>query len=127
MPTALEVGKKLVELCRQGKNMLAVEQLYDPKIVSVEAHGDEKMPARMEGLAAIKEKHDWWFNNNEIHKKEILGPFPNGERFITFTRMEITPKAGPMAGKRLPIEECGLYTVKNGKIVHEEFFYDMGQ
>ena len=34
--------------------------------------------------------------------------------------------AGPMAGKRMQAEEAGLYTVKNGKIVQEEFFYDMG-
>jgi len=30
-----------------------------------------------------------------------------------------------MAGKRFTMDEAGLYTVKDGKIVHEEFFYHM--
>jgi hypothetical protein len=127
MSNTLEVGKKLVELCSKGKNMEAVEKLYDPKIVSIEAHGDEKMPARMEGIGAIKEKHEWWFANNEVHPgAQVHGPFPHGDRFIVYYTSEITPKAGPMAGQRIKLQECGLYTVKNGKVVHEEFFYDMG-
>ena len=35
--TTLEVGKKLVELCKQGKNQEAMDTLYAPDIVSVEA------------------------------------------------------------------------------------------
>ncbi len=31
-----------------------------------------------------------------------------------------------MAGKRMNLDEAALYTVKDGKIVQEEFFYDMG-
>jgi len=30
-----------------------------------------------------------------------------------------------MAGQRMKMDEVALYTVKDGKIVHEEFFYDM--
>jgi len=40
--------------------------------------------------------------------------------------MTSRPKAGQMAGKRMTIDEAALYTVKDGKIVHEEFFYHMG-
>jgi ketosteroid isomerase-like protein len=31
-----------------------------------------------------------------------------------------------MAGKRFPMEEGALYTVKDGRITEEEFFYSMG-
>jgi hypothetical protein len=31
-----------------------------------------------------------------------------------------------MAGRRTKLEEVALYTVKDGKIVREEFFYSMG-
>jgi ketosteroid isomerase-like protein len=37
----------------------------------------------------------------------------------------VTPKAGPQKGKRMQMDEIGVYTVKNGKIVREEFFYSM--
>jgi hypothetical protein len=40
---------------------------------------------------------------------------------------DVTPKIGPKAGQLMQIEEAGLYTVKNGKVTKEEFFYDMGE
>jgi hypothetical protein len=33
--------------------------------------------------------------------------------------MDVTPKGG----KRMGMDEVGLYTVKNGKIVEESFFF----
>jgi hypothetical protein len=126
MGTAFEVGKKLVQLCQQGKSMEAIETLYAPNIVSVEAHGGPQMPARMEGIAAIKGKAEWWDKNHQVHSAEVNGPWPHGDRFIVFFKYEVTAKAGPMAGKRFTMEETGLYTVKNDKVVQEEFFYSMG-
>jgi ketosteroid isomerase-like protein len=126
MNDTLAVGKKLVELCRQGKNIEAINTLYSPDIVSVEAIGGPSMPARMEGLAAIKGKNEWWLENHEIHHAEVEGPWPHGDRFIVRFKFDVTAKAGPMAGKRMTLDETGLYTVKDGKIAQEEFFYDMG-
>jgi len=40
--------------------------------------------------------------------------------------IDVTPKAGPKKGQRMQAEEAGLYTVKNGKVVQEEFYYAMG-
>jgi hypothetical protein len=122
----LEVGKKLVELCRQGKGMEAVNTLYSPKIVSLEVAENPSGPARVEGLAAIKGKQEWWVKNHEIHRSEAEGPWPHGDRFIVHFKFEVTPKTGPMAGKRMNMEEAALYTVKDGKIIQEEFFYSMG-
>jgi SnoaL-like domain len=123
----LAIGKKLVALCQQGKNMEAVDTLYGPDIVSIEAMGNPQMPQRMEGIAAIKGKNDWWIKNHEIHGGKCEGPWENGDRFIVYFEFDVTATAGPMAGKRMKLVETGLYTVKNGKITQEEFFYDMGQ
>jgi len=126
MAETLEVGKKLVELCKQGKMVEAVNSLYSPDIVSIEAHSpDPSAPTRMQGIAAVKGKNEWWINNHEVHKMEVTGPWPNGDRFVVNFKIDVTPKAGPMAGKRFSMEEAALYTVKNGKIVQEEFFYSM--
>ena len=126
MNKTLEVGKRLVELCRQGKNMEAINTLYSPNIVAIEVHGTPQMPARMEGLKAISGKAEWWEANHEVHRAEAEGPWPHGDRFIVRFKYEVTAKAGPMAGKRMKLDEAALYTVKDGKIVQEEFFYDMG-
>jgi ketosteroid isomerase-like protein len=125
MPTTLEVGKQLAELCRAGKNLEAIETLYAKDIVSIETRGDAHMPQRMQGVDAIRGKNQWWLDNHEIHGGAVDGPYPNGDRFIVRMRYDVTPKTGAFAGKRMQFEEAGLYTVRDGKIVQEEFFYDM--
>ena len=127
MSSPMEIGKKLVDLCRQGKAKEAMETLYDPKIVSIEPQGGPTMPARMDGMAAVKGKAEWWEKNHEVHKAGVEGPWPHGDRFVVRFKYEVTPKTGKMAGKRVTIDEAALYTVKSDKIVQEEFFYHMGE
>jgi ketosteroid isomerase-like protein len=122
---AKEIGRRLVDLCQKGKNLEALS-LYAPDAVSVEAMGSEAMPAVMTGVKAIRGKGEWWLANHDVHRASAKGPFPNGDRFTVVYDYEVTPKAGPMAGKRMAMEEVALYTVKDGKIVREEFFYSMG-
>lgn len=121
---AQEIGNKLVELCRTGRDHEALS-FYNQKAVSVEARAMEPIPAVCEGVDAIRRKGEWWTANNEIHRVDVRGPFPNGDRFAVIFNYEVTPKVGPMSGKRLNMEEVGLYTVENGKIAREEFFYSI--
>jgi ketosteroid isomerase-like protein len=124
----MTVGRKLVELCRQNKGMEAINTLYSPKIVSIEAMaGNPTVPQRVEGIDAVKKKTEWWEANHEVHKANADGPWPHGDRFIVHFNYEVTAKSGPMAGQRFAMDEAALYTVKDGKIVQEEFFYHMGQ
>jgi hypothetical protein len=124
--TAQEIGEKLVALCTEGKNLDALNTLFSDDAVSIEAVSMPDMPAEMKGLDALRKKHDWWYANNEVHGGDVEGPFPNGDRFAVIFTMDVTPKAGPMAGKRMQMEEIGLYTVEGGKVVKEEFFYTTG-
>ena len=126
MSSAMEVGKKLVALCKEGKAQEAIATLYGPNIVSIEAASMPNMPARQEGIAAIKAKTEWWEGNHTVHSAVVEGPWPHGERFIVRFKYEVTPKVGPMAGTKITMDEAGLYTVKDGKVVQEEFFYHMG-
>jgi hypothetical protein len=121
----MQVARKLVELCKAGKNLDAVNMLYAPNVVSIEPQGDETMPARMEGLDAVRKKNQWWLDNHTIHSHEVLGPWPHGDRFIVLFRYDVTGTGGKMKGMRMKLEETGLYTVTNGKITKEEFFYAM--
>lgn len=127
MSSTLEVGKKLVDMCRKVQFKEAIDALYAPNIKSVEAHaGDGTMPRTLEGIEAIRGKTVWWLENHTVHSVGVEGPFPNEDRFVVFFKLDVTPKVGPMANKRFTMEEAALYTVKSGKVVHEEFFYDMG-
>jgi ketosteroid isomerase-like protein len=121
--TTKDIAHKLVELCRQGRSAEALDTLYAPDAVSIEAADMPGAPSReIKGVAGIKAKGEWWIANHIIHDFTISGPFPHGDRFIVGFRFDVTSK--PM-GQRMQMEEAGLYHVKNGKIVREEFFYDM--
>ena len=126
MGSTFEVGQKLVALCKAGKNREAIETLYAPDVESVEVHATPEFPANMKGIDAVRKKNNWWMENHTIHSADARGPWPHGDRFIVLFKFDVTSKAGPMAGKRMQMEECGLYTVRDGKIVKEEFFYHMG-
>ncbi len=123
--TTKEIADQLVALCRAGRNLEAVDALLSADVVSVEARGDETMPAEMRGRDVIRGKNQWWIDNHKIHSAEVKGPFPHGDRFAVIYNFVVTPVAGPMAGKKMRMEEVALYTVSDGKITREEFFYDM--
>jgi hypothetical protein len=120
--TTIEVGKKLVALVREGKSTEAIQTLYDPKIISVEAGLAASGPQQSTGIPACLERGKMWREANEVHSATVEGPFPNGDRFAVFLGYEVTPRA---TGKRGKIEEIGVYTVRDGKITREEFFYSM--
>ena len=125
MASTIEVAKKLVELCIAHKNVDAIQTLYADDVVSVEAVDMGGKGRTTNGKAAVLEKNKWWVENHEIHSSETFGPWPHDDKFIVHMKIDVTPKAGPMKGQRMKMEEAGLYTVKNGKIVREEFFYGM--
>jgi hypothetical protein len=122
---SMKVGKELADLCRQGKSMEAINTLYSPHIVSIEAETQGTTPKRVEGLAAVRGKNEWWEKNHELHGAEVDGPWPHDDRFIVRFKFDVTAKAGPMAGQRMKLDETALYTVADGKVVQEEFFYNM--
>ena len=120
------VGDKLVEFCRNGLNLDAIGSLYSPDIVSVEAMGSADVPAEMRGIDKVVAKNKRWYEGNEIHHASAEGPFPHHDRFAVIFHYETTAKDGPRKGQRMQFDEVAVYTVKNGKIVREEFFYAMG-
>lgn len=114
------VARQFVELCNQGKNFDVMRTMYDPKIVSVEGDGKETA-----GQAAVIQKSEEWGGANTVHGEKVLGPYFNGpDTFAVHFSFDVTPKA---TGKRVTLDEVGVYTVKGDKIVREVFFYDGGR
>lgn len=119
-----EVGARLVELCRAGKEATALEELYHAEAVSVESvcmPGAESRETH--GLDGIRAKHDWWNGAMEVHSANVDGPYPHGEdRFGVIFEMDATDKA---SGQRQAMKEIAVFHVADGQIVREEFFYAM--
>jgi SnoaL-like domain len=111
------VGYQFVEWCNQLKNFEVMETMYAPDIVSVEGGGEETV-----GQGPVIQKSRVWQGNNTIHSEKVLGPYFNGlDQFAVHITVEVTQKA---TGRRVVLEEVGVYTVKDGKITREQFFYD---
>ena len=113
------VAGKFVELCRQGKNFDVMRTMYAPDIVSIEGDGKETA-----GQGPVIKKSEDWVSDKEFHGETVAGPFFNGanpDQFVVYFTFDITPKS---TGKRIRIEEVGIYTVKNDLITREQFFYD---
>jgi hypothetical protein len=121
--TTYQIGKRLVELCNAGEYSRAVEELYADDCTHVEAAEMPHMPRVMTGKDALLDSTKQWVEKNEIHSSETVGPFPHDDRFICIMKTEITPKEGPMAGRRMALHEACEYHVRDGRIVKAEFFY----
>ena len=115
------VGKRLVELCNAGDPDRAVKELYAKDIVSIEANGTSDMPARIQGLAAVEKKSEWWNANHDVHRMSAEGPFIGNrpDQFAVRFEIDLTPKGGA----RTKMVEVGLYTVRGDRIAEEMFLY----
>ncbi|MBO9547377.1 nuclear transport factor 2 family protein [Caulobacter sp.] len=113
-----EIANDLVALCKAGKFDEPGEKYWADDVVSLEAMPGDM--ARVQGKAAVRGKGEWWAANHEVHGSEVTGPFINGDQFAVGFKMDVTRKA---TGERISMEEIGLYTVRDGKIVEEKFLY----
>lgn len=113
-----DIANDLVTLCKAGKFDEAGEKYWADDVLSVEAMPGDM--AEIRGKDAVRGKGDWWNNAHEIHSSEVEGPFVNGDQFVVRFKMDLTEK---QSGNRIQMDEVGVYTVKNGKIAEERFFY----
>ena len=113
-----EVAQKVVELVRKQAWYEALDTLYDDDIVSVEAFSMGGGSPETHGKEGVRGKIDWWVNAMEVHSFDASEPFVARGRFVVQYDADVTDKNSK---QRRKISEVGVYTVKNGKIVREEF------
>jgi ketosteroid isomerase-like protein len=118
----LEIATAFTALLKEGKHEEAATKFNAPDIVSIEAD-DEGMSIRTEGSEAVAAKAKAWMEKNEVQNVEVEGPFVNGDKFMVEFDMEVTDKE---SGEAMEMEEIALYTVRDGKIVEEQFFPEFG-
>jgi hypothetical protein len=112
-----EVGADLVAMFNRGEFAAIEEKWWSPKITSVEGVG---VAMAWEGRKAVVAKNKGWMETNAIRSARAEGPFVGASGFAVKFWMDVEEKT---SGKRTEMEEVGVYEVKNGKIVREEFMY----
>jgi hypothetical protein len=112
-----DVANKVVELTRKQAWYDALD-LYDDNVVSVEAFSMGGGSPETRGKEGVRGKVDWWVNSMDVHKFDVQGPFVAHDRFVVQYDADVSDKK---TKERRQMAEVGVYTVKNGKIVREEF------
>ena len=113
-----EIAKKVVELVRKQAWYEAFDTLYDDNIVSVEAFSMSGGSPETRGKEGVRGKIDWWVNAMEVHSFNASEPFVAHDRFVVQYDADVTDKSSK---QRRRMSEVGVYTVKDGKIIREEF------
>ena len=120
--TTKQVADRLIELCRMGKIEEAQQELYAEDAVSKEPFSPVPEMREVKGLTAIGEKGKHFQSMvEEFYGQEISEPVVAGNFFSIAWTMDVKMKGMD----RMPMTEICLYHVKNGKVVMEEFFFDM--
>jgi hypothetical protein len=118
--TALEIGNQYVALCKDGKYEECIDALFSKDALSVEAMAPPGGDRAVKGVDAIHAKGKWWTDNHIVHKAEVMGPYPHGDRFAVRFVFDVTDKPSQ---QRMTMDEIALFTLENDKITREEFFY----
>lgn len=113
-----DVAEAFAQLCKDGRHEEAGERFWAEGVVSREAM--EGPMAAISGRAAVKAKSAWWYANHTVHEVTTEGPFIHGDQFALRFAMDVTVKE---SGQRIRMTEIGLYTVADGQVVEERFFY----
>jgi len=116
-PTPKEIGDAVVESVNAGKPDKELwDKYWHPQCVSIEGFG-----IAYHGMKAILQKNQDWMASHIIHGGKATGPYVGATGFTVHFQMDVEEKDKP--DSRRTISEVGVYTVKNGKVVQEEFMY----
>ena len=113
-----DIAADVVRLAQAGELDAIGETYWADDVVSIEAM-DGPM-AKIEGIAAVRGKTAWWNGAHEIHSATGAGSYVNGNQFAVRYSMDVTVKE---SGQRIQMDEIALYTLCDGKIAEERFFY----
>jgi len=117
-----QIADRLVELCRAGNFEQCYDELYAQDAQNIEMPALADGPAgNAQGLDAIRTKAQAWMDGVETYHGGTIGdPQVAGNWFCVPMTMDVSFKGRG----RTSLEELAVYQVKDGKIVHEQFFYD---
>lgn len=110
-----EVGAGVVEMIRAGAPETEIwDKYFSPKFVSIEGG----MAKAWHGRPAVRAKAEWWYGAHKVHSLSAEGPYLGATGFGVKYSMDVEEIE---TGKRIRGDELAFYTVKNGRVIQEEF------
>ena len=125
MQSLTEIANDYAALMAAGEPLVAAEKYWASDIIALEpVKSGSNSPAVATGKPAALTRLKRWLDDNAMSEVLIDGPFITGNQFALFIDMEITRLTnGRATGKRQPFSEIATYTVCDGLITEERFFY----
>ncbi len=123
--TTHAIADRYHELVSQRKFIDIQDNLYHEDVICQEPEKAASMGMAIltNGLAAVKAKGVARRAMIEtLHSYTCSEPIVAGEFFSVVLKQEVTFKGKP----RITLEEIGVFQIKGGKIVKEQFFYCRG-
>jgi len=115
--TPLEVAQAVFALAQAGALHEVEDKWLASGVESVEGVGAS---LAWKGKKAVLAKYRGWEADHEIHESKVEGPWVGATGFALKYQIDVSQKS---TGERTQMEEIAVYTVKNGKIVREEFHF----
>lgn len=117
-----DVARDFTSMLRLGQFEAAGARYWADAVTSVEPTDlPSGIPAFVFGIEAARDKARLRFGIGCIDDLGIDGPFVTGDQFALFLDMLITD---PATGQAQPFTEIAVFTVRDGRIIEERFFYD---
>lgn len=113
--TTQQIADRLVSLCRDGKWVDAITELYAPDV-----RQQENGVALPTDRAGVVEACKGWVGSREIHGTEALSTHVGPSSFVVEWRYDVTPHA---TGQRYQWAEGAFYGVRDGRISDVRFYY----
>lgn len=115
-----DIGRDVVAMVNSGTRDPEIwAKHFSKNLTSIEGMG---VGLAWHGLRAVKAKGEQWAADHIVHGGSANGPFVGATGFAIQFDMDVETKS---TGQRQRMREVGVYTVKNGKVVQEEFMYGM--
>lgn len=116
--TTEQIAKRLVELCRQGKNAEAYQELFSEDAVAIEpGHTPDRETSGIQNL--LKKNDQFGAMIKEFRGQHVSDPMVQGNYFSVSMGLDFIGHDN----KPVHMAEIAVYKTENGKIVREEFFY----
>lgn len=115
-PSVFEVANSVTAMIRAGAPEARIwDRWFHPGFTSIEGNG-----LQWRGREAVAERVLAFHRDNTIAACEITGPLVGGSSFAVRYTSDIVHNA---TGARVTLDEIGVYTVEDGRVIREEFMY----
>ena len=118
--TIKEIAEKLAKYCEKNDYVTAQKELYAENIISIEPDESAGFDKETKGLKNVNEKITKFMSGvEESYGTKVHNTIFAGNSFAFVLDMDIKMKGQ----ERMTMSEICVYTVKDEKIIQEEFFW----